>query len=361
MGKYSRGNVFGIQKHNQRENKNYSNENVDLKKTHLNYDLVNDSTIKYLNRVDEIIKKNRTNTYRAVRKDAVVFVDTVVSSDKEFFNNLSPQETRRFFEESYKYLGSKVGEDNIVAAKVHMDENTPHMHFSFVPMNEDGSLSAKKKINRNFLREIQDEFPKVLKNQGFDIERGMEKALKKHLEPLEFKKEQIKKDQIEIDKKILENQKKFEIVENVAKGLSKIEEQTKGLLDKLEKVQVKRIPLSRNYSISAEDYSILISLAKIGESKIVKNIQLESRIAKLENKLEKNELDEEITKAKLKRLNDVEGKYLELQKRHKNLKNVFQSFEGALKELGIIDKVIDKMESIRLAEKTRKRSLDIER
>ncbi|NFJ45699.1 plasmid recombination protein, partial [Clostridium botulinum] len=344
MGKYSRSNVFGIQKHNQRENKKYSNENVDLEKTHLNYDLSNAEKIRYLNQVDEIIKNNRTNTDRAVRKDAVVFVDTVVGSDKEFFNNLSPQETRKFFEESYKYLESKVGNENVVSATVHMDENNPHMHFSFVPINEDGSLSAKKKINRSFLREIQDEFPKVLKNKGFDIERGMEKSLKKHLEPLEFKKEQIKKDQIEIDKKVLENQKKFETVENVAKGLFKIEEQTKGLLDKLEKVQVKRMPLSRNYSISAEDYSILISLAKIGESKIVKNIQLESRIAKLEKNLEKNGLDEEITKAKLKRLNDVEGKYLELQKRHNNLKNVFQSFEGALKELRILDKVIDRME-----------------
>ncbi|WP_252220052.1 MobV family relaxase, partial [Clostridium sp. CMCC3678] len=148
MGKYSRSNVFGIQKHNQRENKKYSNENVDLEKTHLNYDLSNAEKIRYLNQVDEIIKNNRTNTDRAVRKDAVVFVDTVVGSDKEFFNNLSPQETRKFFEESYKYLESKVGNENVVSATVHMDENNPHMHFSFVPINEDGSLSAKKKINR---------------------------------------------------------------------------------------------------------------------------------------------------------------------------------------------------------------------
>ena len=367
MGKYSRGNVFGIQKHNQRQNKNYSNENVDLKKTHLNYDLANDSTIKYLNRVDEIIKKNRTNTDRAVRKDAVVFVDTVVSSDKEFFNNLSPQETRRFFEESYKYLESKVGEDNIVAAKVHMDENTPHMHFSFVPMNEDGSLSAKKKINRNFLREIQDEFPKVLRNQGFSIQRGMEKGLKKHLEPLEFKKKQIEKEEMEIDKIALENQKKFKKVENVAKGLSKTEEHIRGVLGKLEGISAEKGLLGGKLKLSQEDYSILISLAKTGESKLIENLQLKSHINELANKinhldskLKDKSLDDEILRSRISDYEHIQRQNNLLRNENKKLKKSFETVEKAIDNLDLTDKVNKEIQSIVKKEIKMRRSHDLE-
>jgi hypothetical protein len=224
MGKYTRGNVGGLQKHNQRENKNYGNENIDITKSNQNYDLQNHENIKYLNKIDSIIKENRSSD-KAVRKDAIVYVDTVVGSDKEFFNNLSDQEKRKFFEQSYEYLKNKVGEKNIVSATVHMDETkgvggSPHMHFSFVPMNADGTLSAKKKINRNFLREIQDEFPKVLKNKGFNIERGMENSTKKHLEPLEFKKQQIQKDIQQVNKQIEGLEKRINInTKDIKKGL----------------------------------------------------------------------------------------------------------------------------------------------
>jgi hypothetical protein len=59
MGKYTRGNVGGLQKHNQRENKNYGNENIDITKSNQNYDLQNHENIKYLNKIDSIIKENR--------------------------------------------------------------------------------------------------------------------------------------------------------------------------------------------------------------------------------------------------------------------------------------------------------------
>lgn len=368
MGKYSRGNVFGIQKHNQRENKNYSNENVDLKKIHLNYDLANDSTIKYLNRVDEIIKKNRTNIDRAVRKDAVVFVDTVVSSDKEFFNNLSSQEIRRFFEESYKYLESKVGEDNIVAAKVHMDENTPHMHFSFVPMNEDGSLSAKKKINRNFLREIQDEFPKVLKSQGFDIERGMEKTLKKHLEPLEFKKEQIKQDQIKIQELEYESKDKFNRLYNKLDNLSKSEEHIKCVLGKLEGISVEKGLLGGKLKLSHEDYSVLISLAKTGASKLVENLQLQSNVNKLMNKineldckLKNKALDEEILSSRISDYEHIQRHNNLLRNENKKLKNSFERVETAINNLDLVEKVNKEIQVIRKKEIKKTKSYDFER
>lgn len=46
FGKYKSGNVFGLQKHNQRENENYSNIDIDKARTPLNYDLINKKDIK---------------------------------------------------------------------------------------------------------------------------------------------------------------------------------------------------------------------------------------------------------------------------------------------------------------------------
>ena len=192
FGKYKSGNVFGLQKHNQRENKNYSNMDIDKARTPLNYDLVNQGNINYLKRVKSIIEANRTSE-RAIRKDATVMTSTIVTSDKGFFDKLSLKEQRLFFEESYKFLKECYGEKNIVSAVVHMDETTPHMHLTAVPLTDDGKLSAKTIIDRKFLRHIQKAIPELLQSKGFDIERGVEGSAKGHTDTNEYKKEQLKK------------------------------------------------------------------------------------------------------------------------------------------------------------------------
>ena len=51
----SKTNTTGIQKHVQRENKNYENLDIDLEQSHLNYDLVNDNPINYNLKIDKKI------------------------------------------------------------------------------------------------------------------------------------------------------------------------------------------------------------------------------------------------------------------------------------------------------------------
>ena len=187
FGKYKSGNVFGLQKHNQRENDNYSNVDIDNARTPLNYDLINKGNINYTKKIKTIIEVNR-NSQRAVRKDATVYCECIVSSDSDFFQNLTENNQKRFFEKSLEYLKEKIGEEFIISANVHLDETTPHMHVGFVPIIEN-SLSAKKLIDRKFLREVQDQLPAYLKNIGFDIQRGIEGSKRKHKDIKEFKKE----------------------------------------------------------------------------------------------------------------------------------------------------------------------------
>ena len=187
FGKYKSGNVFGLQKHNQRENKNYSNMDIDKARTPLNYDLINKNDINYLERVKTIIEANRASE-RAIRKDATVYCECIISSDGAFFENLTDDKQKEFFKSSLDYLKNRIGEEFIVSANVHLDETTPHMHVGFVPIIEN-SLSAKKLIDRKFLREVQDQLPAYLKNIGFDIQRGIEGSKRKHKDIKEFKKE----------------------------------------------------------------------------------------------------------------------------------------------------------------------------
>lgn len=187
FGKYKSGNVFGLQKHNQRENKNYSNMDIDKARTPLNYDLVNQGNINYLKRVKSIIEANRTSE-RAIRKDATIYCECIISSDSDFFENLTEDKQKEFFKNSLDYLRSKIGEEFIISANVHLDETTPHMHVGFVPIIKN-SLSAKKLIDRKFLREVQDQLPAYLKNLGFDIQRGIKGSKRKHKDTKELKKE----------------------------------------------------------------------------------------------------------------------------------------------------------------------------
>jgi len=179
--------IKGMQIHNQREKESQTNGDIDPKKLHLNYDLVNgDYDINYKEKIETRIQEGVT-TGKTIRKDAVKLASFLVTSDKDFFDQLDPREEKRFFEESYEFLAEKYGRENIVYAMVHKDEKTPHMHVGFVPITEDGRLSAKEFFGgRQFLRDLQDEFHKHVKEKGFDLERGVSSD-KKHIETARFK------------------------------------------------------------------------------------------------------------------------------------------------------------------------------
>ena len=136
---------------------------------------------------------------RAIRKDAVLCDEWIITSDKAFFEKLSPGETRSFFEAAKDYFAENYGEQNIAYASVHMDESTPHMHLGIVPMR-DGKLSSKAMFDREELKKIQDELPQYLNEQGFELERGARNSEAKHKTVAEFKQEMAGK---EIEKQLV--------------------------------------------------------------------------------------------------------------------------------------------------------------
>ncbi|EST94859.1 recombinase, partial [Staphylococcus epidermidis Scl31] len=164
-------------KHVQRENNNYENEDIDHSKTYLNYDLVNEYNQNFNNLIDEKIEQNYTGK-RKIRTDAVKHVDGLITSDKEFFDNQTPEDTKQFFEHAKEFLEQEYGKDNLLYATVHMDEKTPHMHYGVVPITDDGRLSAKQVVgNKKALTEFQDRFNEYVNQRGYDLERGQSRQV----------------------------------------------------------------------------------------------------------------------------------------------------------------------------------------
>mgnify|MGYP002757683950 FL=1 len=173
----SKTNTKGIQKHVQRQNKNYENMDIDLEKSYLNYDLVNDSPIDYNQKIEEKIEQNY-NGKRKIRKDAVKHIDGLITSGNEFFKNQTLEETKQFFEHAKTFLEQEYGKDNLLYATVHMDEKTPHMHYGVVPITEDGRLSAKEVLgNKKALTEFQDRFNEHINSCGYDLSRGITRGV----------------------------------------------------------------------------------------------------------------------------------------------------------------------------------------
>ncbi|RIM97235.1 MobV family relaxase [Staphylococcus shinii] len=170
-------NTTGIQKHVQRENNNYENEDIDHSKTYLNYDLVNDDKQNFNKLIEEKIEQNYTGG-RKIRTDAVKHIDGLITSDNDFFDNQTPEDTKQFFEHAKDFLEREYGKDNLLYATVHMDEKTPHMHYGVVPITDDGRLSAKEVVgNKKALTEFQDRFNEHVKQRGYDLERGQSRQV----------------------------------------------------------------------------------------------------------------------------------------------------------------------------------------
>lgn len=184
-------NSKGIQKHNQRENKNYNNKDINHENTYKNYDLINENKIDYSEKIEDTIHANYSGK-RAIRKDAIKHVDGLITSDNEFFNKLSEEETNQFFRDSLDFLEQEYGKENMLYATVHLDEKVPHMHFGFVPLTDDGRLSAKEKLgNKKAMTELQDRFNQYVNSKGYDLQRGTAKEVseRQHQDIDKYKKE----------------------------------------------------------------------------------------------------------------------------------------------------------------------------
>lgn len=212
MKKLKAPDVKGIQIHNQREKESHSNFDIDSSCSDLNYDLLNGTRINYNNRIQQEIDERYTGT-KKIRKDAVMLCSFLITSDKDFFDRLDPEEEKRYFQESLKFLQDRYGKDNMIYAVVHKDEKTPHMHVGMVPITSDGKFAAKEFFGkRSELQQLQDQFHEHIVKAGFSLERGISSD-KKHVEPKRFKALSVREEIQSLEGQLNEKQEQKQQIE----------------------------------------------------------------------------------------------------------------------------------------------------
>ena len=193
--KYKRENLKGIYRHNERRNKNYSNKNINQELSYLNYSL-KDCKHSYEKEFELI--REKYNLKGQIKTVSNIVCEYIITSDKEFFNSIGAEETKRYFETAYKFVSDykNLGEKYILSAKVHMDEETPHMHLIFIPVvhtqdkkgnNIDKIACSEFWKEKDSYRQLQDAFYNYIKCNNFNLERGNENG-RVHLSVEDYKK-----------------------------------------------------------------------------------------------------------------------------------------------------------------------------
>lgn len=323
--KFSIGACAGLGIHVDRKSEEHSNKNIDNTLSSENVQLVENYNNNLYGAVKDRIREVYTGK-KAIRKDAVATVGVVCSASSEFFENKSKAESVQYFKDCKEFFENKVGKENIVCAKIHFDEKTPHMHLYFVPLTSDGRLSAKEVCNREFLRDMQRELPLYLQEKGHDVERGLEDSTNEHISK---KKYEINLQRAEIDKqiqKILEEEKKLK---EKKEKLTLEEEKLYNLEQLMENVQERKSLLYKNkitVSMDKEIYKSFLNYAREGYEYLKHAVNTEKKFESYE-------------KVMIERKNELEKKCVFLEKENAKLKNKKSELEKKLEKFDELEKL----------------------
>jgi len=307
IAKVKAGGVTGIQIHDRREKESVShtNKDIDWSKTHENVDLLNQQArfrTVISNRIAEL------NLPKALRKDATVMTQCLVTSDSVFFEEMSRAEQTDYFRKSLDFIEKRYGKENMVSATIHYDEKTPHMHVNFVPVTTDGRLSARDLFSPAKLRKLQDDYNRTCRENGYDLQRGELHSQKEHLSVEEYKVstryDELKAKQVELER-----------LEGIDKKASLQAE--KG-----------RLTYSTKEVEAIKDQNSALKVDGYRKDREIDNLKHEvSRLQNGSSKLQSNLKD---TKVPLERLKDLVSENRELQgyiEKRPELKKDMASFE----------------------------------
>lgn len=356
--KLTRAEVNGKGTHNDRKAKNHTNKDIDTTKTHLNY-YIKKNELTYTKEFDKYLKEN--NVQGHLRSNSIIMCQMIFTSDQVFFDKIGEKETKRYFDECYKFICNykNLGEKNIISAVVHLDEGVPHMHLMFVPVvhtkDKDGN-DIDKICARDFwkgrdsYRKLQDAYFNHVKSKDFDLERGMfvEDTDRKHYTVEEYKKitnyENTKKILKEIKLAIPEVPDINEISKFSIKRDEKIlKEIIKPKDDLIKELYKDNLSLHKELSKQSKVVDEAVKYQKEREEILADNEELHNTVKNLEHKYKiksnnldfdfrnkKRELEEEFEERTYNLEYEYKGKYRKLEKENNHLHKVIDKFYFAI-------------------------------
>ncbi len=347
--KLTRAEVNGKCTHNDRKAKCHTNKDIDPTKTHLNY-YIKKNNYTYTKEFDKLRKEQ--NLAGHLRENSIIMCQMIFTSDQEFFDRIGVQETKRYFNECYKFICNykNLGEKNIISAVVHLDEGTPHLHLMFVPIvhtKDKNGMPIGKICARDFwkgrdsYRKLQDSYFEYVKSKGFDLERGLyvEETNRKNLSVEEFKKvtnytktkEILKTTTLELPntpelqdiKKLVLNRDKI-IEEKIIKPQNRL----------IKELHNENVALHKELSKQTEIIDVAEEFVKEKESLQNENKNLKRTICLLQQS--KNQDEEDLKFEYENKIDHIEHKYQKkikkLEKENKGLNKIIDKFKDNLKK-----------------------------
>ena len=213
---YAINDLAGIGSHNKREKKYYnSNPDIKLSKSKDNIELVplTDKYVKgFYNITDEYrkqhekrmktMREDRKRTFRQMldKSKSVVADELLFTTTHNFFNGMTKEDIKKWADTCMDFVYNNLGykKEQVLYSVVHMDEETPHIHCTVVPLvkkydnrtkTEKYTISKKEYIkDRIHLSHLQDLYHKRLTDNGYDLERGIKGSDAEYIKTKEFKK-----------------------------------------------------------------------------------------------------------------------------------------------------------------------------
>ena len=219
---------------------------------------------KYWAESNRLIKEYGCRT----RKDSVRVVEALITATPEFFKGKKKSEIRAYFQTALEFIEKYQDSKTILSAVVHMDEKTPHIHLSFVPITQDGRLCAKEILgNKKKLTWWQDEFWKHMVEKYPYLERGEAASMtgREHIPPRLFKEATHLTRQAKQITDLLENTNFFNAGKNTDKAVE--------LLQKF-------FPAMENFQTQVRKYDKAISSLKSDNVSLKRQTQDLSRQVK---------------------------------------------------------------------------------
>lgn len=170
IAKYKATSVGHMLAHYRRDTSCFERDNIDPKRVGMDYTLAldpADGLVKPMEgvepnwatveeRIERVNERAKAEGKRAVRKDAVVMADVVVTLPE----NVREGDEGAFFGWTYCFLADRLGSGNMLGGFVHRDEvrtdGSPvrdHMHAAFTPIL-DGRFNFKKMCPRTFYQSL---------------------------------------------------------------------------------------------------------------------------------------------------------------------------------------------------------------
>ena len=204
-------------------------KNADPTRTHLNRVLVEypdgvhgrDGAIAH--------RLNTAGIRRKITHDQVRVVRVVLSGTHEDMMNIQEKgELDEWCSDSIQWLQATFGKDNVVAAHLHMDEKTSHIHAAVVPIvtgerrkakkeQADGKRKYRKKtnsvrlcaddlFNRQTLVAYHDNYARVMAKYG--LQRGVRGSEARHTTTMQYYRDLKKKNEVlETETRLLQEKK----------------------------------------------------------------------------------------------------------------------------------------------------------